>query len=74
MQAVADLRTRVNAALDAIPMLPPNLAHSREQHAAIARAILNGHPDAAAAAMAEHIAGTEALLRGFLEDAGAQAR
>ncbi|MCB1273725.1 MAG: FadR family transcriptional regulator [Leucobacter sp.] len=73
VQAVADLRTRVNAALDAIPMLPPNLAHSREQHAAIARAILNGHPDAAAAAMAEHIAGTEALLRGFLEDAGAQA-
>ncbi|CAG7611395.1 FadR/GntR family transcriptional regulator [Leucobacter soli] len=66
VQAVADLRTRVNAALDCIPMLPPNLSNSREQHEAIARAILSGRPDAAAEAMAEHIAGTEALLRGFL--------
>ena len=68
VQLVADLRTRVNAALDCIPMLAPNLTHSQEQHESIARAILFGRPDAAAAAMLEHIEGTEALLRGFLSE------
>lgn len=66
VQLVADLRTRVNAALDCIPMLLPNLAHAQEQHEAIAQAILSGRPEPAAAAMREHIEGTEALLRGFL--------
>ena len=66
VQQVADLRIRVNAALDCIPMLPPNLAHAHEQHEAIAGAILSGRPELAAAAMREHVDGTEALLRGFL--------
>jgi DNA-binding FadR family transcriptional regulator len=62
---VADVRMRVNELLDGIPLLAPNIAHSDEQHRAIVSAILRGSPDEAAAAMAEHIEGTEALLRGF---------
>ena len=62
---VADVRMRVNELLDGIPLLAPNIAHSNEQHRAIVGAILRGTPDDAAAAMAEHIEGTEALLRGF---------
>jgi len=64
---VADLRTRVNALLDGIPLLGPNIAHSNEQHEAIVIAILTGQPDRAAMAMLEHLAGTALLLRGFLE-------
>lgn len=63
---VANLRTRVNALLDSIPMLAPNLSHSNEQHEAIVSAILGGQPEAAAAAMLEHVEGSSALLRGFL--------
>ena len=62
---VADVRMRVNELLDGIPLLAPNITHSDEQHRAIVDAILRGSPDEAAAAMAEHIEGTEALLRGF---------
>ncbi|MFI9008258.1 FadR/GntR family transcriptional regulator [Actinosynnema sp. NPDC053489] len=64
--AVADARTRVNALLDRIPLLPPNLAHSNEQHELIVTGILAGDPEAARRAMAEHLAGTALLLRGFL--------
>lgn len=66
VQLSADLRTRLNDALDAMPMMPPNLSHSNEQHAQIVNAILSGRPEAAAQAMGEHIAGTEALLRAFV--------
>lgn len=62
---VADVRMRVNELLDGIPLLAPNIAHSDVQHRAIVGAILRGNPDDAAVAMAEHIEGTEALLRGF---------
>lgn len=62
---VADVRMRVNGLLDGIPLLAPNIAHSNEQHRAIVGAILRGSPDDAASAMAEHLEGTEALLRGF---------
>jgi DNA-binding FadR family transcriptional regulator len=62
---VADVRMRVNELLDGIPLLAPNITHSDEQHRAIVGAILRGNPDDAAAAMAEHVEGTEALLRGF---------
>lgn len=62
---VADVRMRVNELLDGIPLLAPNIAHSNEQHRAIVEAILRGSPDDAASAMAEHLEGTEALLRGF---------
>mgnify|MGYP001139708182 CR=1 FL=1 len=63
---VADNRARVNAWLDTFPLLPRNIDHSTAQHAAIVSAILAGRPDAAHAAMRDHLAGSEALLRGFL--------
>ncbi|WP_298229541.1 FCD domain-containing protein [Gryllotalpicola sp.] len=62
----ADARMRVNGLLDDIPLLPRNIAHSDEQHARIVGAILTGQAEAAEAAMAEHLGGTAALLRGFL--------
>jgi DNA-binding FadR family transcriptional regulator len=64
--AVADVRMRVNALLDEIPLLAPNLEHSNAQHDQIVAAILRGDPVAARQAMAEHLAGTAALLRAFL--------
>jgi DNA-binding FadR family transcriptional regulator len=64
--AVADIRTRVNALLDAIPLLAANIEHSNEQHRTIVTAILSGDAPAARLAMAEHLDGTAALLRGFL--------
>jgi len=63
---VADSRSRVNDLLDRIPLLAPNIAHSNQQHEAIVDAILRGDEDAASAAMLEHLAGSAALLRGFL--------
>jgi DNA-binding FadR family transcriptional regulator len=64
----ADNRTHVNAFLDEIPLLPPNIEHSNEQHATVVAAILAGDPDAAVGAMEEHLSGTAALLVGFLGD------
>ncbi|MDQ2585339.1 FadR/GntR family transcriptional regulator [Saccharothrix yanglingensis] len=64
--AVADVRMRVNELLDRIPLLPPNLAHSNEQHEVIVTRILAGDAEAARRAMAEHLDGTALLLRGFL--------
>ena len=63
---IADNRSQVNALLDGIPLLRRNIAHSNEQHEAVVIAILTGKPDRAAAAMAEHLEGSAALLRGFL--------
>ncbi|MCU1441251.1 MAG: GntR family transcriptional regulator [Rhodoglobus sp.] len=63
---LADNRTRVNQLLDGIPLLARNIEHSNEQHEAIVAAILTGNPERAAAAMSEHLAGSAALLRGFL--------
>ena len=63
---LADNRTRVNELLDGIPLLARNIEHSNEQHEAIVVAILTGSPERAAAAMTEHLAGSAALLRGFL--------
>jgi GntR family transcriptional regulator, L-lactate dehydrogenase operon regulator len=64
--AVADVRTRLNQLLDAIPLLERNIEHSNQQHEAIVRGILGGDAAAARKAMAEHLEGTAALLRGFL--------
>jgi len=64
--AVADIRTRVNELLDAIPLLAANIEHSNAQHQTIVAAILTGDAAAARLAMAEHLEGTAALLRGFL--------
>jgi DNA-binding FadR family transcriptional regulator len=64
---MADVRMRLNELLDAIPLLQPNLDHSNHQHQAIVTAILTHDPATARATMQEHLAGTEALLRAFLE-------
>jgi DNA-binding FadR family transcriptional regulator len=63
---VAKVRMRVNGFLDAIPLLDRNIDHSEAQHAQIVAAILDGDPERARRAMAEHLSGTTALLRGFL--------
>ena len=63
---VADARARINDLLDAIPLLPRNLEHSNAQHARVVAAVLTGEPAAAREAMREHLEGTGALLRGFL--------
>jgi DNA-binding GntR family transcriptional regulator len=64
--ACTDARLRLNDLLNAIPVLKPNITHAAAQHAAIVDAILAGDPDRARSAVAEHLAGTGALLRGFL--------
>jgi DNA-binding FadR family transcriptional regulator len=64
--AVADVRMRVNRFLDSIPALERNMAHSEAQHRRIVTAISAGDTEAARRAMAEHLAATAALLRGFL--------
>jgi DNA-binding FadR family transcriptional regulator len=63
---VADNRTAVNDLLDRIPLLARNIGHSNEQHDRIVTAILTGDEAGAELAAREHIAGTAALLRGFL--------
>jgi DNA-binding FadR family transcriptional regulator len=64
--ASTDARMRLNDLLNAIPVLKLNITHSAAQHLTIVDAILAGNPDRARAAVAEHLAGTGALLRGFL--------
>ena len=64
--ACADARMRLNDLLNAIPVLQRNIDHTAGQHEAIVDAILAGDPLAARTAVAEHLAGTAALLRGFL--------
>jgi DNA-binding FadR family transcriptional regulator len=64
--ACADARMRLNDLLNAIPALQRNIDHTAGQHAAIASAILAGEAERARRAVAEHLDGTAALLRGFL--------
>jgi DNA-binding FadR family transcriptional regulator len=63
---LTDVRSRLNELLESMPLMPPNLEHSNHQHAAVVSAVLAGDPAEARRAMTEHLAGTEALLRGFL--------
>jgi DNA-binding FadR family transcriptional regulator len=63
---VAYSRMRVNELLDNIPLLPPNIIHSNEQHEKIITSILKGNATAAQNAMRDHLAGSASLLRGFL--------
>jgi DNA-binding FadR family transcriptional regulator len=63
---IAENRMAVNLLLDRIPLLAPNIAHSDEQHEQIVWAVLVGDADRAAALMAEHLAGSQSLLRAFL--------
>ncbi len=64
--AAADARMRLNDLLNAIPVLPRNIANAARQHAAIVDSILAGDADRARHEAAEHLEGTAALLRGFL--------
>jgi DNA-binding FadR family transcriptional regulator len=64
--ACCDARMRLNDLLNAIPVLQRNIDHTAGQHAAIAGAILAGDAAGARRAVAEHLEGTAALLRGFL--------
>jgi DNA-binding FadR family transcriptional regulator len=64
--ACADARMRLNDLLNAIPVLQHNIDHTAAQHTAIADAILARDAGAAQRAVAEHLEGTAALLRGFL--------
>lgn len=64
--ACADARMRLNDLLNAIPVLQRNIDHTAGQHQAIVEAILAGDAVAARTAVAEHLEGTAALLRGFL--------
>jgi DNA-binding FadR family transcriptional regulator len=64
--SAADARMRLNDLLNAIPVLPRNIAHAARQHAAIVESILSGDADRARRDVAEHLEGTAALLRGFL--------
>jgi DNA-binding FadR family transcriptional regulator len=64
--ACADARWRLNDFLNAIPVLQRNIDHTAGQHEEIVDAILAGDPDRARSAVAEHLEGTAALLRGFL--------
>ncbi|GAB3619845.1 MULTISPECIES: FadR/GntR family transcriptional regulator [Glutamicibacter] len=66
-KAVAEARDATSELLDRIPFLEPNIEHSREQHSRIVAAIMAGQPDEARALMHEHLEGTAALLRGFLD-------
>ena len=64
--ACADARMRLNDLLNAIPVLQRNIDNTAGQHRAIVEAILAGDAIAARSAVAEHLEGTAALLRGFL--------
>lgn len=68
-RAVAESRVRVNNLLDLIPLLKNNLVNSQDQHDEVVAAVAAGNPDRAARAMADHLWGTELLLRGFLTEA-----
>ena len=66
--ACTDARMRLNDLLNAIPVLQHNIDHTTRQHTAIVEAILAGDAVRARRAVAEHLDGTAALLRGFLAD------
>lgn len=66
VDAVAAAHAVLTELLAAIPVLGPNIAHSDEQHAAIARAILRGDAQTARQVMQDHCDATSALLRGLL--------
>ena len=66
LDACTDARMRLNGLLNAIPVLPRNIDNTAVQHAAIVTAILAGDGPRARTAVAEHLAGTGSLLRGFL--------
>jgi GntR family transcriptional repressor for pyruvate dehydrogenase complex len=66
MAAVTQVQAELDEMLQAIPVLPVNIAHSTAQHRTIVKAILAGNPRRAQRVMNEHCEDTAALLRGLL--------
>jgi GntR family transcriptional repressor for pyruvate dehydrogenase complex len=66
MSAVTQVQAELDEMLQAIPVLPPNIAHSTAQHKPIETAILAGNATRAARVMTDHCVDTAALLRGLL--------
>jgi GntR family transcriptional repressor for pyruvate dehydrogenase complex len=65
-EAVTSVQASLHEMLSAIPVLQTNITHSDTQHAALARAVLEGRPEPARRTMEEHCDDTAALLRGLL--------
>jgi GntR family transcriptional repressor for pyruvate dehydrogenase complex len=66
IDAVTNVQICLHDMLDAIPVLDRNIDHSRQQHEAIARAILAGDGARARRTMESHCDDTAALLRGLM--------
>lgn len=68
VDAVTNVQKNLHDMLNAIPVLDRNIDHSRQQHSAIAKAILAGDQARARRAMESHCDDTAALLRGLLRE------
>jgi GntR family transcriptional repressor for pyruvate dehydrogenase complex len=66
IEAVTRVQATLDELLSQIPVLPRNIEHSHQAHAAIVSAILAGEPLAAREVMEQHCDATSALLRGLL--------
>lgn len=66
IDAVTNVQIRLHDMLGSIPVLDRNIDHSRQQHAAIAEAILAGDAARARRIMEGHCDDTAALLRGLM--------
>lgn len=67
-EAVTNVQKSLYDMLNAIPVLDLNIDHSRQQHKAIAAAILAGDAAKARRVMESHCDDTAALLRGLLRE------
>ena len=67
IEAVTNVQIRLHDMLGTIPVLERNIEHSRQQHAAIAEAILSGDAAKARRTMESHCDDTAALLRGLMK-------
>jgi len=68
IDAVTNVQKSLHDMLNTIPVLERNIDHSRQQHSAIAKAILGGDAPKARRAMESHCDDTAALLRGLLRE------
>lgn len=68
IDAVTNVQKNLHDMLNAIPVLDRNIDHSRQQHSAIAEAILASDAARARRAMERHCDDTAALLRGLLRE------
>jgi GntR family transcriptional repressor for pyruvate dehydrogenase complex len=66
LEAVTEVQRDLHDMLIAIPVLAANIAHSNDEHARIAKAVLDGDAERARAVMEVHCDASAALLRGLL--------